>query len=417
MSAILVRGMKSLKGEIKIQGSKNAALPIMAAAILHDGITVINNVPSIDDVFCMKDILEFLGCKCIFEKNVMQIDASVVNLTDIPEHYVKSMRSSIIVLGALLARCGIAATYYPGGCSIGKRPVDLHLHALRRLGAFIKEENDFISASCKELTGARIHLSFPSVGATENALLAAVGAAGITEIYGYAREPEIEQLCEFLICMGADISGFGEDCIKICGHMKLHDCEYSVKGDRIAAGTYLAAALATKGELYVSGIIPKQLSGVCEKFEAAGAVLKTGNDYIKLCMDKRPEAFEIKTGPYPEFPTDMQSPFMTIMSIANGSSRIEENIFEGRYKTAQELEKLGARIRIDGSMAYIDGVYMLDGAEVTACDLRGGAALVIAGLCAGGSTRINDCEHILRGYEDICRDLSSAGGSVVYAKG
>lgn len=414
MSTIQVQGLQPLKGEVEIQGSKNAVLPMMAAAILHKGTTVITNVPRIQDVYCMMGILEFLGCTCVFSRNTLTIDASVLTSIRIPEYYVKSMRSSIMVLGALLGRAGEAVTHYPGGCSIGKRPIDLHLYALRKLGATIKEEDEMILASAGNLKGTEIEFCFPSVGATENAVLAAVLAKGTTIIRGCAREPEIEELCLFLVNMGASIEGIGTDCLTVSGQNKLHDSSYRVAGDRIVAGTYLSAGMISMGEVIVTGIKPSHMTAVLTEFKNAGAKLDVLTDAVRISTEKRPRPLFIKTGPYPEFPTDLQSLMMAVLSISSGSSEIEETIFEGRYETAKELQKLGAKIRVRDSRAQIEGRYPLSANIVEAKDLRGGAALVIAGLATEGVTEIISCQHILRGYEDICRDLSCLGAAVTF---
>lgn len=416
MSTIQVEGFRSLKGEIEIQGSKNAVLPMMAAAILHRGTTVITNVPGIQDVFCMMGILEYMGCVCTFQNNRLTIDARNLTKTSIPEHYVKTMRSSIMILGALLGRCNQAVTHYPGGCSIGKRPIDMHLYALECLGAEIEEDrvHEMISARTCGLHGGVVKLPYPSVGATENALLAAVLAEGVTTIGGAAREPEIQELCRFLNHMGAEITGGGTDVITIRGTRELKDSAYHAAGDRIVAGTYLAAAAAAGGEITIKGIDTSHMEAVLEEFEHMGLNLQRRENSIKAVMEGRPHGRLIRTGPYPGFPTDLQSLMMAVMSTSDGAGILEENVFEGRYETAKEMKKLGADIRIEDKYAYITGTYPLRGNDVNALDLRGGAALVVAGLASEGITRIHQCHHILRGYEDICRDLSMLGASVSY---
>lgn len=416
MSAIQVRGIQSLKGEIQIQGAKNAVLPMMAAAVLNKGVTVITNVPGIRDVFCMMNILEHIGCKCRLCDNELVIDAVCITSLDIPKHYVTSMRSSIMLLGALLGRVGEAHTYYPGGCSIGERPLDLHFHALSTLGVELTLDQDEIWAKTSGLTGGEITLDFPSVGATENGILASVTAKGTTVIRGCAREPEIEELCLFLNCMGAEIRGIGTSTLTICGKECLHDVCYRAPGDRIVAGTYLMAALACTGDICLKGVIPSHLACVLENARYVGAEITVREDRIRVRMDQRPRACRIKTGPYPEFPTDLQSPMMAVMAVADGESRLEENVFEGRFETAKELMRLGADIAVEERMAYISGKKGLLGNLVTARDLRGGAALVVAGLAAEGVTTINDCFHISRGYESIDRDLSCLGAWAIYHK-
>lgn len=412
MSVIEVQGLQSLRGEIKIQGSKNAVLPMMAAAILHRGTTVLLNVPRIQDVFCMLGILDTIGCVCRLEDHRLTIDASEISRTDIPKEFVKSMRSSIIVSGPLLARTGCAATSFPGGCSIGERPIDLHLSALRKLGAYVEEEGEEIRAAAGRLTGADIYFPFPSVGATENAVMASILADGVTVIHGAAKEPEIGELCHFLNGMGAMISGIGTSRLAVSGVRELHDSVFPVAGDRIVAGTYLCAAMAAGGEVTLDGVNPDHLTAVMECAVRMGAGVRRYEDSISVIMEGRPEGYSVVTGPYPEFPTDLQSPMMAVMAAADGMSRMEETIFEGRFATAKELQKLGADIIIEDNRAVIHGLYPLRGGLAAAKDLRGGAALVVAGLAAEGVTVISGCGHIERGYEDICRDLRSLGAVI-----
>lgn len=412
MSVIQVQGLRSLKGEIKIQGSKNAVLPMMAAAVLHKGTTVIHNVPRIQDVFCMLGILQRIGCICRLEGNTLIIDAATLTQAEIPEDYIKSMRSSIILSGPLLGRTGLAVTSFPGGCSIGERPIDLHLSAFRKLGAVVEEKAEKLIVSARALTGAEIDFPFPSVGATENALLASVNAQGITTIKGAAKEPEITALCEFLNNMGARIEGIGTSRLTVTGVTDFHDSEFSVAGDRIVAGTYLAAVMAAEGSVFINGIRPTDLTAALSLAEKMGVELKSYEYGLEVSMKGRPRCIDVVTEPYPGFPTDLQSPVMAVMASGQGSGRLTETIFEGRFGTAQELKKLGADIAIEGTHAIVHGRYPLTGSRVTAPDLRGGAALVIAGLACEGKTEIHECYHIERGYEDICRDLSSLGAVI-----
>lgn len=415
MSTIQIRGQASLKGEIEVQGSKNAVLPIMAAAMIHKGTTILENVPRIQDVFCMMDIMERLGCLVKMEGNTLCICAETLKSAEIPEEYVKRMRSSIMVLGALLGREKKAVTYYPGGCSIGKRPIDLHLAVLRRLGAEITEQDGRIEAMVGRLLGTAFVFPFPSVGATENAILAGVSAEGTTVLEGCAKEPEIIELCRFLNKMGAGIYGIGTGKLTIYGGRPLHDCTYRIGGDRIVAGTYLVAAMGTGGQVRVTNIRPAYLGETLSVLASMGAQITSDENSITLNAGNRPNPLLfLKTGPYPEFPTDLQSPVMALLTGADGTSIIEETIFEDRFETAKELEKMGASIQIAGRKAWIAGGSRLVGAKVKALDLRGGAALVIAGLMADGLTEISDCFHILRGYEDICRDLQSIGADIRY---
>lgn len=409
MSVIHVHGLHSLKGEINIQGSKNAVLPVMAASLLHRGTIVINNVPRIQDVSCMMGILEYLGCVCALDGHTLTIDTREVSSTRIPESQVKQMRSSVMLLGPLLGRLQAAVTCRPGGCSIGKRPIDLHLYALRRMGADIRMEGDRITASTIGLKGTEIDLAYPSVGATENALMAAVAASGTTCIRGAAKEPEIMELCRFLTAMGAGISGTGTDTLLVKGQQPLHDTVFEVAGDRIVAGTYLGAVMAAGGDVLLRSAPAHHMEEVLSAAVQMGAEITLEPHGVRVCMEGRPRPVQIRTGPYPEFPTDLQSVMVAVAAVADGVSRIEETVFEGRFGTAKELQKLGAHIIINDRTAEIDGISPLTGGPVCAGDLRGGAALVVAALAAEGATMISGYSHIHRGYEDICRDLCGCG--------
>lgn len=412
MSIIQVHGLQPLKGEIEIQGSKNAVLPMMAASILHKGTVVLTHVPRIQDVLCMKEILEYMGCVCTFKKDCLTIQTEALTDIHIPENYLKAMRSSIMILGALLGRCGEAVTCHPGGCSIGKRPIDLHLYALRKLGVVVEETDGAIRAKAKKMKGGEIDLAFPSVGATENALLAAVLADGVTVIRGAAREPEIEALCSMLNSMGAKVTGGGTQVIQVEGVSSLHDTTFEVPGDRIVAGTYLSCIIASQGEAILQGICPREMTAVLQAVRGMGAEIKEYEKHVEIAMNGRPKAIALETKPYPGFPTDLQSPALSLLSIGDGTGCIRETIFEGRFATAHELEKMGAQIYLDGEKAFATGRYPLRGCSVEALDLRGGAALVVAGLAAEGDTTIRNCGHILRGYEDICRDLQNLGANI-----
>jgi len=412
LSVIVVQGYYPLKGEIEVQGSKNAALPMMAAAVLHKGTTVLKDVPRIQDVFCMMGILESMGCVCRLEGHTLAIDAKDLACTHIPEENGKAMRSSIVLLGALLGRCGEGAVCYPGGCSIGSRPIDLHLSALEKLGAEIKEQGDVIRAKSKGLKGTSITLSYPSVGATENVLLAAVAAKGITVLKGAAMEPEVEELCRLLEAMGARIKGIGTGILRIEGVDRFQDTQWEVPGDRIVAGTYLSAVMAAGGKAVIKRSCPCQLGSVITTMRDMGAGIRVRDQEIEVEMEGRPKAVSVETSPYPGFPTDLQSMMLALLAVGEGAGSLKEKVFEGRFATAKELHKMGADIIIEGTEARVMGQKALRGARVQACDLRGGAALVIAGLAAKGETRITDCHHIARGYEDICRDLRGLGANI-----
>lgn len=414
MSAIQVQGLKPLKGTITIQGSKNAVLPMMAGALLTAGTTVIRRVPAIEDVYSMLGILEHLGCRGSFSDGVLTIDASPVSNFRIPERFVGKMRSSCLLLGPLLARTGEAVTYQPGGCVIGKRPIDLHIHALRSLGAEFLDAGGMILARAAELRGAEVEFRYPSVGATENAILAAVTADGTTVLKNCAREPEIVELCRFLSCMGARIKGAGKDRIEIEGVARLHPVEFDLCGDRICAGTYLAAAFMAGGDVTVLGAEPGELREPIALFRRMGAGIdvKEPEKQIRIRVCRRPESFFVCTGPYPGFPTDLQPIFLAAACVAQGESRITETVFEDRFLAAARMRKLGAVIRFEGRTAVTEGRFPLEPAIVEAPDLRGGAALVLAALGAEGLSVINGCEHVARGYEDICRDLAGLGADV-----
>lgn len=413
MSVIRVQGLRCLKGKINIQGSKNAVLPAMAASLLHRGTIVMTNVPGIQDVYCMMGILEYLGCECKMEGNQLTICTERASMAQIPDELAGRMRSSIMLLGPLLGRFGQAVTSHPGGCSIGKRPIDLHLYGLKKLGADIRVEGERITGSAAELHGAEITFQFPSVGATENLIMAAVAACGTTVLTGAAREPEIETLCLFLREMGARIDGIGTSRLTIEGGVPLHDTEFAIPGDRIVAGTYLGAVMCSGGDVLLEGAPIRHMDENIRLARRMGAELTILPDGLFVHMGRRPEAADFATGPYPEFSTDLQSVMMAVASVADGTSIIRENVFENRFSTAKELQKLDAHIIIDGRTACIEGRYPLNGGKVQALDLRGGAALVVAGLAAERETEVRGYIHISRGYEDICRDLRGVGAGIV----
>lgn len=412
MSVIQIRGLHGLKGNIKIQGSKNAVLPVMAASLLHNGTVMITNVPRIQDVYCMMGILESLGCNCRMEGHSLTIDTKGLSTAQIPEREAGQMRSSVMLLGPLLGRMGQAESFHPGGCSIGKRPIDLHLQALQALGADLLVEGGRIQAFAHRLKGTEILFPIPSVGATENALMAAVLAEGRTVIHGAAVEPEICILCEFLTAMGAEISGIGTATIEVQGRCSLQDVTFAVPGDRIVAGTYVGAVLAAGGDLILEGAPTDQMEAILLLAEQAGAGVQRLSDGVRVWIKKRAIPFSVETGPYPEFPTDLQSVMTAVAATASGVSRIQENVFEERFASAKELQKLGGHIIIKNNALLVRGRYPLRGAHVRAEDLRGGAALVVAGLAAEGETVVTGYRHIERGYEDICGDLRSCGADI-----
>lgn len=415
MSSIKVIGGSRLNGELKIQGSKNAALPIIAATVLNKGITILRNCPRILDVFHMIKILKELGCAANWENNTLIIDTSKLTSAKVSESSVRKMRSSILFLGALLGRCHEVSIAYPGGCLIGKRPIDFHLDSIRKMNVsqeFLGEDKDIIYCRTDKIVGTDIFLKFPSVGATQNIILAAVLSEGVTRIFNAAREPEVLELCNFLAEAGARICGKGTAYIEIEGVKRLHDVEYTLSPDRIVTGTYMAAVAAAGGDVVLRSAPVHQIDSVIRVLKKVGCNIKTAEDYLRIRCDMRPSPLEIlKTQPYPGFPTDMQSQLMTVLSLADGKSTIIETIFESRFQNVKELKKMGANITIDEKekKAVIYGVKKLKGSVVKAHDLRAGAALVIAGIAAEGTTIIKESDTIERGYEDICRDLSSLG--------
>ncbi|ROR30743.1 UDP-N-acetylglucosamine 1-carboxyvinyltransferase [Mobilisporobacter senegalensis] len=415
MSRIEVIGGKQLHGELNIHGSKNAILPILAATVLNRGVCKMNNCPYILDVLHMNKILESIGCIVTMEGNSIIVDAKNILKTEVSDEYVRQMRSSIILLGALLGREKSVTISFPGGCSIGARPIDLHLKALRKLNVEIKEEDGLLYCNTTKVIGNDIVLDFPSVGATENIILASVISEGTTKIIGAAKEPEIMELCNFLNAMGAKIYGAGTDSITIEGVEEVHDVEYTLVADRIVAGTYMAALAGRGGKITLKGASCRELYSVVMTLIDMGCGIYCGSDYITISSMERPNAIDIiRTSPYPGFPTDMQSQIMVTLSIAQGTSIIIENIFEARYKNVSELIKMGANIIVEGKLAVVKGVPMLHGAEVFASDLRGGAALVIAGIIAEGRTIVDNTSYISRGYEDIVRDFKEIGADIKY---
>ena len=396
-----INGGNRLDGECRVQGSKNSALPILACTLLCGGETVIHNCPALSDVEATLRILRHLGCGVRREGHTVTVDSAVVSAADIPDALMREMRSSVIFLGAILARCGKAQLSMPGGCEIGLRPIDLHLDAMRKLGATVREEFGRIVCEAPQgLSGASIPLSFPSVGATENIMIAAACAKGVTRIINAAREPEISDLADFLNSCGAKIAGAGEGSVTIEGVTRLHATEHTVIPDRIAAATYMAAAAATGGRILLRSIIPAHLGPEIAVLEEAGCRVEADCRRIRFTAPQRLGGVKlIRTMPYPGFPTDIQAPVAAMLTVADGASVVIETIFENRYKYIGELVRFGARIRVDGRMAVIDGVERLYGANVETPDLRGGAALMIAGLAAQGVTRVSGIQHIERGYE------------------
>ena len=414
MSGYYIEGMHSLDGEIIVQGAKNAVLPILAASIINGGKNVIHNCPKLRDVEKTIEVLRALGCRVIPLGNTIVVDSGPMDGFVIEETLMRQMRSSIIFLGAIIARCGKAVVSMPGGCEIGMRPVDLHLKALKELGIEITEDNGYIICKADNLRGGRIHLDFPSVGATENIMLAAVAAKGTTVITNAAREPEIVDLQNFLCRMGAKVTGAGTSTVYIEGKSKLYGIEYSVMPDRIVAGTYLACCGTAGGKMFLKGINTCDMTSILSVLTDMGAKIKQEKNSVFMNVSKRLKSYgTIRTLPYPGFPTDMQSPFLALACTARGTSVIVETIFENRFRNAEELVRMGADIRVDGKTAVVVGVKRLCGANVCACELRGGASLVTAALGADGETIVSDIEYIDRGYEDIDKNLALCGAKIV----
>lgn len=411
---LVIKGGNALWGEILLRGAKNSALPILAASLLCSGETVLENCPRLTDVFAALRILTHTGCRCSFEEHTVTIHAENIVRSEIPEQLMQEMRSSIVFLGALLGRTGACQVYYPGGCELGPRPIDMHLDALSKMGVCIQRHEGRLdcTAPCG-LKGARIHLRFPSVGATENIMLAAVLAKGETVLCNAAREPEICDLAEFLRRSGACISGDGESTIRIKGVKKLGGCAYRVMPDRIAGLTYLCAAAATGGTIRLRGTNGTEMENVLPVLEQSGCRVDRAEDSVYLHAPKRLKScFRLKTMPHPGFPTDIQPVIMAAMTKAEGTSVFEENIFENRYRHVDGLVQMGADICVSGRTAVVSGVKELYGAHAAATDLRSGAALVVAGLCAAGTTEVRQICHIDRGYEKIEEVLKGAGADI-----
>lgn len=416
MLRYIIKGGKKLEGEVKISGSKNASLPILAASILNTGKTTLYNVPDIHDTQMMFEILKNLGGKVEKKNNKIVIDTSKINNFEIPEQLMRQMRSSVILAGSLLGKYKKAIFSYPGGCDIGSRPIDLHLKGFEKLGINITKNYGNISCICDKIIGEKIDLDFPSVGATENIMLASCLGEGTTLITNAAMEPEIIDLQNFLNKMGAKINGAGSSQIQIEGVKKLRDVSYNIMPDRIEAGTFLCATVATEGNVKIKNLNPEHITPIINKLEEIGCKMKVEKTAIELLAPKRIKATDIKTMPYPGFPTDMQSIFASMLTTAKGTSIVIENIFENRYKYIQELNRMGAKISIEGKTAIIKGVRKLYGTTVNATDLRGGAAMVIAGLMAKGTTNIENIGYILRGYEKLENKLTSLNADIKIEK-
>ena len=414
METLIINGGGALRGSVEINGAKNAAVAILPAAVLASkGKCIIDNIPDIEDVHCLERILLDLGCNVKkTSKNVLEIDATDINTVNACTEDVRRMRASYYFIGSLLARFGKAKVELPGGCPIGVRPIDQHIKGFEALGANVTIEHGAVLVEAENLKAANIFFDVVSVGATINVMIAATMAEGTTVLENVAKEPHVVDVANFLNSMGADIKGAGTDVIRIKGVNELVGCNYSVIPDQIEAGTFMIAAAATKGDVTITNIIPKHLESISAKLIEMGAIVEEGDDSVRVTVDNELRGVNVKTAPYPGFPTDVQQPMSVLLSITKGRSLVTESIWENRHKHTDELKKMGAMIKVEGRTAIIDGVEKLEGAKVIATDLRAGAAMVIAGLIANGETEIVDIEHIDRGYPHIEEKFRSLGAEI-----
>jgi len=414
LEKLVVKGGKRLCGEVSISGAKNAAVAIIPAAILVDGICTIENVPDIKDVHVIVHILEEMGATTRFlDTYTLEIDCRTLNTQTAPSAMVRKMRASYYLLGALLGRYHSANVTMPGGCYFGPRPIDQHIKGFEALGATVRQDGDVIVARAESLKGTSIYLDTVSVGATMNVMLAAVLAEGVTVIENVAKEPHIVDLANFLNAMGANVKGAGTDVIRITGVKRLGGGNYSIIPDQIEAGTFMVAAAATGGDVLIKNVIPKHMESISAKLSEIGAKITEYDDSIRVVGSDAIASVNIKTQPYPGFPTDMQPQFVALLSVSKGNSIVTEGVWDNRFQYVGELLRLGAKIRVDSKTAFITGVEKLEGAPVRATDLRGGAGMVIAGLMAGGQTEITELEHIDRGYEKMEEKFRSLGADIV----
>ena len=410
---IVIRGGKPLRGSVDVSGGKNAAVAILPAALLSDGICEIENLPNIVDVHLLSDAFSNMGAKTCFKNKTMTIDPSGIKDHIVNNEAVRQMRASYYLLGVLLGKFGKAEVCLPGGCAIGLRPIDQHIKGLTALGASVVTEHGMLKAQAKNgLFGTDIYLDIVSVGATINIMLAAVRAKGKTTIVNAAKEPHVVDVANFLNCMGAKVMGAGTDIIRIVGVEKLHGCNYSIIPDQIETGTMMIAAAATRGDLTLTNVIPTHMEALSAKLMEMGVNVEEGDDTIRVTCTQRPRHVNIKTLPYPGFPTDLQQPATVLLSTAEGTSVIVENIFESRFKHINEIRRMGANVSIDGRVCVVEGVERLTGAPVRATDLRAGAALIVAGLMAEGQTEITGVKYIDRGYDHIEDKLKRLGADI-----
>jgi UDP-N-acetylglucosamine 1-carboxyvinyltransferase len=414
LEKIIVRGGQRLNGTVKVEGAKNAVLPVIAATLLaSDGKSVIRDVPTLSDVYTINEVLRNLNAEVVFENNTVVVDASRVLKDEAPFEYVRKMRASVLVMGSLLARNGRARVALPGGCAIGSRPIDQHLKGFEAMGASVKVGNGFIEAEVNgRLQGAKIYLDFPSVGATENIMMAATLAVGTTIIENVAKEPEIVDLANFLNKMGAKVRGAGTGTLRIEGVDVLFGAEHHIIPDRIEAGTFMVAAAITGGNVLVKGAVPEHLSSLIAKMEEMGITIREEEDGVRVIGTDKMKAVDIKTMPHPGFPTDMQSQMMALLLRANGTSMITETVFENRFMHVEEFRRMNADIKIEGRSVILNGLSNLQGAEVSATDLRAAAALVLTGLVSEGVTRVTELKHLDRGYVDFHGKLARLGADI-----
>ena len=414
MEKLIVKGGKRLVGTVKTSGAKNAVLPIIAASIMGTSPSHFDEVPMLEDVRTISEVLRSLGIKVESkEKNCLDIDSTVVESYEPPCELMRNMRASFFVMGPLLARMGKARIYMPGGCAIGARPVDIHLKGFEALGVVLDQQDGFIEATTPDgLKGATIYFDFPSVGATENVMMAAALAEGVTILENAAEEPEIVALASYLNKMGAKIRGAGTDVIRIEGVKELHGADYTIIPDRIEAGTYMIAAAMTGGDVIVDNVLPEHQKPLIAKLREAGAIVEEDIDKVRVIGNGTLKGVSVKTLPYPGFPTDMQAQIMAMMVVSEGKSKVTETVFENRFMHVEELNRMGATITTSDRSANIEGPAKLVGCDVRATDLRAGAAMILAGLVAEGETRIGDLHHIDRGYEDIVEKLKNLGADI-----
>ena len=413
VSEIIIRGTKRLEGKLSVQGSKNSSLPILAACVLVDGVSVLHNCPYLSDVDAAVKILCELGCTVKRDGHTLTVDSRNISCYNISENLMREMRSSIVFLGALISRTGEAHICAPGGCDIGMRPIDLHLFAMEKLGVSLSEEFGHISCKCQKTKGAKVTLSFPSVGATENIMLASLRCSGTTTIINAAREPEVVDLAMFLNSCGARISGAGESTVYIEGVERMHGTQFTVMPDRIAACTYMAAAAVTGSDILLDDVVPGHIVPIMQCFEMNGCKITTSQNRLRIIAPRQLGTMgTIRTMPYPGFPTDCQALVMAMAAVADGTTVICENIFENRFRHAGELNRMGADISVHDKIAVVNGVGRLQGTSVSAHDLRAGAALTVAGLCAEGHTTVENIHFIDRGYEALEKSLDYIGARI-----